>query len=53
MASNVQIVLYRNAAGEVIAKVLHNERETAVPEVATDMFPFYKWDDLKTYWSKK
>lgn len=51
MAGNIQIILYRNpsdAKAPVIAKVMLNEREVRVP-VATDMFPFYRWDDLKAH----
>lgn len=48
MASNVQLVFFKNAAGDVIMKCMLNEREQPLP-IATDMYPFYKWDDVKTY----
>ena len=48
MASNLQIVLYRNAGGEIIAKVLYNEAETAVYGLAAVAAgPYYAWDALK------
>lgn len=54
MAGNIQIILYRNpadAAAPVIAKVMLNEKEVRVP-VDTDMFPFYRWDALKSHFVK-
>ncbi len=49
MAANVQIVFYKNAAGDVIVKFLHNEREVHIP-VKTNMFPYYKWADVRAYY---
>lgn len=51
MASNLQIVFFRNDAGEIIAKIMLNEREIALP-VDTDMFPFYPWPALRAYLSE-
>lgn len=51
MASNVQLIFYRNKSGDVLVKILHNERETSVP-VETDIFPFYRWTDLRPYLQK-
>lgn len=51
MAGNIQIILYRkpsDPSAPVLAKVMLNEREVSVP-VHTDMFPFYRWDDLKSH----
>jgi len=50
MAANLQIIFFRNKAGDIIVKLLLNERETAIP-VKTDIAPFYKWDDVKTYFN--
>lgn len=51
MAANVQLVFFRNDKhpDDVIVKVLHNEREVRIP-VATDMFPYYRWADVKRYY---
>ena len=51
MAGNVQLVFFRNKAGEVIVKFLHNEAEVGIP-VETDMYPFYRWEDVKAYYIK-
>lgn len=48
MAANVQIVFFRNDSGDVIAKIMLNERETSVP-VESDILPFYHWNDLRRY----
>lgn len=48
MASNLQIVLFRKPGKPVLAKIMLNEREIALP-VHTDSFPFYRWDDLRRY----
>ena len=48
MASNVQIVFFRNKAGDVIVKFLHNEREVSIP-IETDIAPYYHWDSVKSY----
>ena len=48
MAANLQIIFFRNKKGEVIAKLMLNEREVSLP-VKTDIAPFYRWDDLRAY----
>lgn len=49
MACNVQMIFYRNAAGDVLVKILLNEREATVDAVATDCAPYYHWQDLRTH----
>ncbi len=51
MAGNVQIIFFRNKAGDVIVKFLLNEEETAIP-IETDIFPFYRWEDVKRFYVK-
>lgn len=53
MASNLQIVFFRNSDDDVIIKVMLNECEMAIPDLKSDIFPFYRWQDVKEYWSKK
>lgn len=49
MASNLQIVFFRNpAGGDILAKLMLNEREISVP-LATDTYPFYPWPALRSY----
>lgn len=51
MAANIQLVFYRNKAGEVLVKVLHNEYEQqldkAVGEAVNGVY--YRWSDLRRY----
>lgn len=46
MASNVQIVFFKNKNNDVIVKFMLNEREVAIP-CHTDNFPFYRWQDAR------
>lgn len=48
MASNMQIVFFRDKKDDVIVKVMLNEREQKLP-LETDIFPFYHWNDFRNY----
>ena len=56
MACNVQLVFYRpkkNPKSEdILVKALLNERETRLP-IATDQWPYYRWQDLRQYYLDK
>ncbi len=54
MACNIQLVFYRSKKKDapILVKALLNEKEATLP-VATDQYPYYKWDDLRTYYLKK
>lgn len=55
MACNIQMIFYRpvgGAAGDILVKVLLNEHEARLP-FTTDMFPYYKWNDIKPYYEEK
>ena len=55
MASNIQLVFYRptnEGKGDILVKALLNERETTLP-VPTDQYPYYKWADLRKYYTDK
>lgn len=47
MASNLQMVLYRNDKGEVLVKVLYNEREMRIRGLEPVAWPYYRWSDLR------
>ena len=50
MAANVQIIFFRNEkSGDILVKVMHNENEVHIP-VETDMFPYYKWEDVERFY---
>lgn len=52
MAANVQMVFYRNKQGEVLVKVLHNEVEANLP-FASDIAPYYRWEDFRNYYTER
>ena len=48
MASNLQMIFYRDKAGEVLVKILYNEREMSVKGLVPVTEPYYRWNELKT-----
>lgn len=48
MASNMQMVFFKNKGGDIIVKFMMNERETSIP-VESDIYPFYRWDDARAF----
>lgn len=48
MATNIQWILYRNPAGQVLVKVLFNEQEVKLP-IASGHAPYYDWEAFKAY----
>lgn len=52
MCGNVQVAFYRKAgSADILVRILLNEREARLP-LATDVFPFYHWKDVRAYWQK-
>ena len=49
MASNLQIVFYHNREGDVLVKFLFNEKETTIPSLSAVSGPYYKWEDVRSY----
>lgn len=49
MCSNLQMIFYRNKGGEVLVKLLRNERETYIPALVPVQGPYYRWKDLRRY----
>lgn len=53
MACNIQMVFYRKkGSDEILVKTLLNEREVTMP-VPTDTAPYYKWNDVRSYYTAK
>lgn len=46
-AANLQMIFYRNKAGDVLVKFLLNEVETAIPALQPVAGPYYRWADVK------
>lgn len=49
MCTNVQFIFYKNDAGDVLVKILHNERETRITRLEPACGPYYRWSDLRPY----
>ncbi len=55
MGCNIQLIFYRpkkGKSGDILVKAMLNEREASMP-VATRQWPYYRWDDLRTYYLQK
>jgi len=52
MAANIQWILYRNAEGRILVKVLFNEREVALP-LDPSQGPYYDWEEFRRYYEAK
>lgn len=55
MACNIQLVFYKptSGTGDILVKALLNEREVTLPVAPTGTPYYYKWKDLRQYWSDK
>lgn len=49
MAANIIWVFYQNKKGNVLIKMLLNEKEVEFP-IPTDNFPFYEWPKVRRYY---
>ena len=52
MATNCQMIFYQNNKGEVLTKVLYNEKEVLIPGIEPVSGPYYRWDELKAHFIK-
>ena len=51
MAGNLQLIFYRNTQGNVLVKLLHNEKPVTLP-VNDGNAPYYRWEVVKDFWMK-
>jgi hypothetical protein len=42
-------VFYRNNKGEVLTKILYNEKEITIPGIEPVSGPYYSWPALRTH----
>ena len=52
MGSNFQMVFYSKGRGDVLVKVLYNEKERILPGLKPVSGPYYKWTDVREAWNK-
>ena len=43
------MIFYKNRKGEVLVKMMYNEKETVIPALKTSDGPYYRWDELRAY----
>ena len=48
MATNLQIILYRNKSGKIFVRSLINERDATLP-IKSNTAPFYSWEEFSKY----
>lgn len=53
MATNLQMVFYRNKAGNVLVKLLLNEKEAEIPALNAVSDVFYEWKSLRDHLLKR
>ena len=46
MASNLQIIFYKNKKGSVLVKVLKDEQEVSIPSLTPVKGLYYRWEDF-------
>lgn len=46
-AVNIQMIFYKNKAGDVLVKFLHNEKETLLRGLEPVEGPYYRWQTVK------
>ena len=49
MASSLQMVFYKNTKGDILVKLLYNEKETSIPALKPEAGLYYTWSSLKEY----
>ncbi|MGG9961826.1 histidine-type phosphatase [Ferruginibacter sp. SUN106] len=54
LSSNIQWILYKKQGSEnYLVKFLLNEKEVAVKGLLTKTFPYYNWNDVRSFYIKK
>lgn len=49
MATNVQMIFYRNKKNEVLIKILYNEKECRLNNIPAYSGPYYRWNDVREW----
>lgn len=50
MAATILFVFYKNRKGDILFKVLLNEREVALADLTPVKAPYYRWSDFMTWY---
>ena len=49
MGANLIMVFYSNRSGDVLVKFVHSGRETRIPALTPYEGPYYRWDDVRSW----
>ena len=49
MAATLLMVFYRNRGGDILFKVVLNEKEALLPQLESVQGPYYRWSDFKAW----
>ena len=49
MATNIQLIFYRNKKNDIIFKVVLNENDATLPELTPVQGNFYRWSDFRAW----
>lgn len=52
MATNIQMVFYKNKKNDVLTKILYNEKEVTLPGIEPVSGPYYDWPTLREHFMK-
>ena len=50
MAANVQMVFYKGRKGDILVRVMYNEKDQILPLPDQSLAPYYSWDTFKEYY---
>jgi hypothetical protein len=54
LSSNIQWILYKKReSADYLVKILLNEKEARITGLKTGTYPYYTWNDLKAFYTKK
>ena len=53
MSLNIQFVFYRNCKGEILVRMMYNERDMALPIADCGTPYYYRWEDLRAFALKR
>lgn len=52
MAANLQFVFYRNSSGDILVRMMNNEKDFLLP-IPSRTAPYYSWDDFRSYFRER
>lgn len=49
MASNLQLIFYKNKKNDILVKLFFNEKEITIPSLESENGVYYRWEELRDY----